>query len=162
MDISDKVKTGETHLLALEVEGEGFATGIRGNAWLSYIPSPSESIDLSGDWSPSKDALSYGNPIKLPGQWDAFMAKRKIKLDESLAGKGVYLRIDSENCSLIGALVNGKWLRRHHHVLGQTTLLNISDLLDLGTENEIEIVNWNGPGKGKILNLSLDVYDKEL
>jgi hypothetical protein len=158
------LKPDSEHVLAVEIEGtdKGSVCGPKGNTFLAYIPNPVAKEDLSGEWQPSKDAMNYGKPIKLPGgKWDAQTARRKIVIPKKYQGKEVYLHMDTSP-SIIGALINGHWLRRHHHRLGNITHLNITPWVKFGKNNEfeLEVVQWGGSGKGEVKELSLYFYDK--
>lgn len=159
------LKAGSEHVLSVEIEGteKGSLCGPKGNTFISYIPQPVAKEDLSGKWEPSKDALSYETPIDLPGgKWDAMMARRKISVPEKYRDKEVYLHMDTSP-GILGVIINGHWLRRHHHMLGTITHLNITPWIKFGKNNEfeIEIVNWYGNGKGQVNELSLYFYDKK-
>ena len=151
------LKPGSKHLLTLEVDGQGVLPGLQGNSFLSYIPNPDAKIDLSGMWTPSKDALTYEKPVQLPGKWNAFMAKRKIMIPAEYKNDKVYFEMESSS-QIIGVLVNGHWIRRHHHRIGGLTHINITPWVKFGQENELEIVSWLGKSRGEVKQIELYFY----
>lgn len=148
---------GSTHTLAVEISGRGSLVGCRGSCWLSWSPAPARSLDLAGTWAGSLDVLHYDRPLTLPGTWDAYTAKRTITVPADLAGKELAVHVETEGKRPIGVLVNGKWLRRHHHYFGHRLDLVVTPWLKLGQDNEIEIVCQSG--QGRVTQLSLDAYD---
>ena len=92
--------------------------------------------------------------MKLPGSFNAKLLSRLFEVPAGLAGKPVYLRLKTTH-GITGCLVNGRYVRRHHHVLGDTTFLNITPWLTPGTSNRIEIL---AGGSGEIKELALWVY----
>jgi hypothetical protein len=160
MPLNEMVTPGSTYLLAVEVEGDEVLPGLQGSSFLSYIPNPRKTLDLAGMWQPSQDALTYQKPVKLPGPWHAFMAKRTVRIDENQRQNDVYLHMETSS-QIIGVLVNGHWLRRHHHRIGGITHLNITPWIEFGAENEVEIVSWGGASRGTVDNLALYFYGRD-
>ena len=159
--ITADVQPGKSYVLALEMFGEGTVTGLRGNAWLSAIPKPKHAIDLAGTWAPSKDALNWDEPITLPGPWkEMITARRTVKIGEELRGTTVCFRLLSSGHTN-GVIVNGQYVRRHHHNIGTSTHLNITPCVNFGAENEIMIVGGSGPSNGTVEQISLDFYPPE-
>jgi hypothetical protein len=156
--ITEDVKPGGTHWLAVEIAGEGVLAGPRGNTWLSYVPEPKSKLDLAGEWTPTKDAMRYEAPVRLPGPLDALMARRTVVVPRAASKKTVFLHMEA-GPGLLGVLVNGHWVRRHHHRLGGVTHLNISPWIRFGERNEIEIVYWEGPDRSEVREVALWFYD---
>jgi len=158
--ITAEVEPGKSYILAIEVFGEGMVPGLRGNVWMSFVPKPIASMDLAGLWTPSKDALVWTEPVQLPGRWqDALLAKRTITIPAELEGKKVCFRMRS-TWGLTGVIVNGRYVRRHHHIIGEFTHLNITPFLQPG-ENEIEIAANMNPTTTDLTEISLDFYDPD-
>jgi hypothetical protein len=150
---------GSSHLIAIEIAGEGPLIGVKGNAWLSYLPDPITSINLGGIWIPTNDVLHEQTPIHLPGEWNTFMARRTVQLDRGLSGKNAILSMNSEG-PVIAVIVNGSYVRRHHHDNGADTELNITPWLRYGGQNRIELVRQGGPGAARVASIALNFYDQ--
>ncbi len=148
------LEAGSTHTLAVEIRGEGQVCGIRGNTWLAFTKRPERALDLAGEWTPSKDYLTSEPAVKLPGTFNAKLLSRLFDVPADLAGKQVYLRLETTH-GTTGCIVNGRYVRRHHHVLGETTFLNITPWLTPGSSNRIEIL---AGGRGEVKELALWVY----
>jgi hypothetical protein len=143
----------------VEVASEDVLPGPRGNSWLAFIPAPRSRMDLAGQWEPTKDALNYEAPVQLPGAWDALMARRHVTVPRTASGGSAYLYMDT-GPDIIGVLVNGHFVRRHHHKLGRITHLDITQWLEFGRDNEIEIVKWDGSGRSDVKEIALWFYDR--
>ncbi len=153
--VSSGWATGSKHLLTVEVRGEGQVCGVRGNTWLAFTRRPAEILDLAGRWTPSKDYLTNGPAVSLPGPFNAKLVSRDVDIPARLAGKQLYLRRRA-SWGITGCIVNGRYVRRHHHCIGDTTFLNITLWLIAGKANQIEIL---GPGENsEIKELSLCMY----
>ena len=148
------LEAGTQHTLAVEVRGEGQVCGVRGNTWLAFTKKPAFVLDLAGEWAASKDFLASGPSVKLPGIFNAKLLSRRVGVPADLAGKQVYLRLKANN-STTGCLINGRYVRRHHHALGDTTFLNVTPWLSPGSTNRIEVV---AGGNAEVKELSLWVY----
>jgi Icc-related predicted phosphoesterase len=149
---------GSNHVLALEITGgDNPLVGIRGSCFLSRIPAPQESIDLRGEWQTSTDVLSTGPDVTLPGAAKTLMFRRSIDIPKHLSGKKVYLYLEG-NSSLIGCTINGHFVRRHHHMVGELTYLNITPWVKCGETNRIDLVRWNGSGPASVQKVKLYFY----
>lgn len=149
-----RLEPGATHTLAVEVRGEGQVCGVRGNTWLAFTRQPERKIDLAGEWFPSQDYLTFEAPVKLPGVFNAKLLSRTLDLPADLAGKQIYLRLKSRQ-TITGCLVNQRYVRRHHHGLGDTTFLNITPWITLDRANHLAFITG---GKTEINEASLWVY----
>lgn len=133
------LKPGSTHTLAVEIMGENALTGSRGTAWLSYQPAAQSSLDLAGEWTPSRDALHLEAPVKLPGGgFDALTLRRTVSIPASRQGQNALLSVEG-GWPLVGVIINGHLTRRHHHRFGDRWALNITPWVHWGQENEIEL-----------------------
>lgn len=152
------LKPGSTHTLAVEIEGSGRLVGALGSAWLWFWPEPKTRIDLAGAWIPSRDALNYSaTAVTLPGAFDAMSLRRSADVPADLAGNRAVVRVDSTG-GLTGVIVNGKWVRRFHHRIGNRFDLDVTPWVKFGETNEIEIVNISGPASGRLRSVSLDFH----
>ena len=148
---------GSEHVIALEVRGAGAWNGVRGQSWLAYRPDPLRSLDLAGAWEPSSDALNYGAPVNLPGDYNAQLLAREFDLPARARGKTAMLSVDASG-GLVGALVNGRLVRRHHHTIGESWTLNVTPFLKWGARNSIQLVSWERPAQGTLRRVALDFY----
>ena len=155
-------KPGKTYHVAVYCEGWTDVCGPSGNFWIAWLPDPQRTIDLSGNWTATKDFLHWDSePTTLPGAWpkEARGAKRTFTMPEITPETQVYIRYETIHRDLTGVIINGRYLRRHHHDLTERTWLNITPWLKPGEENEIEIVGRDNTGQ-EIRLLRLDIYDK--
>jgi len=141
------------------VQSEGSLVGSRGTAWLAFVPQEQSTIDLTGQWEPSVDAINYTAPIALPGEWNTFTARRKVDVPASFKGKNVVLTVDAPGTRMLGVFVNGHWIRRHHHAIGNRWNLNISPWIRFGASNDIELGALDGVNRGRVDAVSLNFYD---
>ena len=132
----------------------GLLCGVRGNTWLAYTRRPERVIDLSGQWTTSKDYLTAGATVPLPGAFDAKLLSRSFDLPLDLARRQVYIRLKT-SYGITGCLVNGRYVRRHHHALGDATFLNMTPWLKPGVSNRVGIL---AGGKGEVSELAFWVY----
>ena len=153
------LKPGSTHTLAVEIEGEGSLVGARGSAWLWLWRKPAKAIDLAGEWSGSQDAMSYAKEAtKIPGKFSDRYLKRSVQIPEDYKGSNVVIDVQSEG-PVLGVMVNGKWLRRFHHLFEPRFHLNITPWIKFGEVNEIELVCSDKPKKASIQSVNLNFYD---
>jgi hypothetical protein len=151
------LQPGSTHTVAVEVESAGVLAGLRGESWLSFEPTAPAKIDLAGKWSPSADGLAYASPISLPGNYNTQFMKRTFTVDEKYRGQNAVLIVDADP-ALIAVLINGKLMRRHHHMIGTRGSLNLTPYIHFGGENEIQLVRWNGSGSGTVHQVFMGFY----
>jgi len=143
------------HTLAVEVQGEGQVCGVRGNTWLAYTRHPKRTLDLAGEWTVAKDFLSVGSAVRLPGGYSGKLLSRSVDVPSAWTGCPIYLRVQA-NHGLTGCLINGRYVRRHHHGLGDTTFLNIAPWLKTGARNTVELL---GAGdRAEIARVELWMY----
>ncbi len=152
--LASGLEAGSEHTLAVEVRGEGQVCGIRGNTWLAFTKRPERVIDLAGEWGTSKDYLTPGPAVHLPGAFNANLLSRQVDVSADLGNKQTYLRFRSSH-GITGCLVNGRYVRRHHHALGDTTFLNITPWLIPGVPNRLQLL---AGGKAEIKEMALWVY----
>lgn len=158
VDITALCTPGSKHLLAVEIAGKGTLNGCRGSSWLSFLPAPRASLDLTGEWIASDDVLRYERKLYLPGEWKAYTALRKVPVPADWQGTEVAVRVEFTGAGPIGVLINGKWLRRHHHLFGNRLDLVVTPWIRFGEDNEIEIVGKDGPVNFRVTAIALDAY----
>ena len=67
---------------------------------------------------------------------------------------------------ILGVLVNGHWVRRFHHLIGEHFQLNVTPWIRFGEENEIELVNLQqdhptqAPTDVNVKSVSLEFHKK--
>jgi hypothetical protein len=149
---------GSRHVLALDIRGEGVSDrGSYSEAWLSYLPRPAASQDLAGTWQMSGDTLRFERDVSLPGDWDGWQARRTALIPENHRRDQVLLRCDG-SAQVTGVIINGRWIRQDHHQISQEWLINITQWVKFGEENEIILGRLNDAGKGNVRAVSLDYY----
>jgi hypothetical protein len=154
------LKSGTIHTIVIEIKGKGVLEGATGNCWLWYTPKAEHQISLSGNWQASDDAYKYDKIIKLPGQWNAYTAKRKFYLPEELKNKNIILYINT-NGPILGGIINGHLVRRYHQMyIGNRFNLNITPYVKFGKQNTIEIISENGPSTCNISKICLKIVEK--
>jgi hypothetical protein len=136
---------GSTHALAVEVRSDGVLAGLRGQSWISFEPEPPAKLDLGGEWHASDDGLNYNATVQLPGKFKTPHLMRSVVIPAQYQGKEAVLTVDGDR-RLVSVLINGKLVRRHHHMLGERWSLNLTPFVRFGGANEIEIVKWDGSG----------------
>jgi hypothetical protein len=151
-------KAGTTHTIALEIQGDNSFRGSRGTAWLWIWPDPDSSIDLAGPWAPSMDVMTYTAPVPLPGPYHAYSLYRTAVVPEAQRGKNVVLDVELDG-PIGGILINGHWISRFHHMIGNRFHLNITPYVEFGKSNDFELVSLNGPSRGTISKVALNFYD---
>lgn len=149
---------GSTHTIVVEAQSDGVLAGLRGQSWISFEPSPAHKIDLAGQWTPSADGLRDEAPIALPGPFNAQFLKRSVVIDARHRGQSVMITVEGTR-ELAHVLINGRLMRRHHHMIGERWSLNLTPFVRWGEANEIEIVRWEGAGAGTVREVSLGFFD---
>jgi hypothetical protein len=150
------LKPGTKHTVAVEIDGTGALVGSRGTCWLAWKPAPAASVDLAGEWTPSRDILRDGPPVSVPGQYEAFSLRRSIVIPASFAGQTIIFSAVGHT-PLSGVLVNGRWVQRKNFI-GDQWSLNITPWAKPGAVNTFEMISANGPAKGAIDSVALETY----
>ncbi|MGE9291014.1 MAG: hypothetical protein ACQKBT_08495, partial [Puniceicoccales bacterium] len=150
---------GSEHVLAVEIQSDSVLAGSRGTAWLWHQRAPEETIDLSGLWEPSEDSLRYGEPVQLPGHYEAMTLRRDVYIPESLEGTRV--RVAAEDIGGIdGVMVNGYWVMRFHHQIEDRFELDVTPWVRFGETNRIEFFNRQYSARGELRFVELKFYKK--
>lgn len=157
------LKPGSTHELAFVITSTGTLSGVRGDAWLWLWPEPAARVDLAGEWSESADALRWTGSVRFPGNSSAFAMKRTATIPATFPGvetPHAYLDIDSGG-KIIGALVNGRFVRRYHRITTDRFQLNVTPWIRFGEENQIELIrHWDEARGGEVRSIGLNIYPK--
>lgn len=152
------LQAGSTHTLAVEVQSRGVLAGALAQCWLSFEPEPAQKIDLAGQWTPSVDGLRDGEALALPGRFDAQFLRRTLFVDAKYHEQNAVITVDGDH-ALVGVLINGRLVRRHHHMIGERWSLNLTPFVRFGQDNEIELARWGGSGHGSLREVSLNFFD---
>ena len=127
------------------------------NESVRHSPRPRRSSSASSSYGPGCGAyrpLTPGPAVKLPGAFNANLLSRQVDVPTDLSGKQAYLHLKTSH-GITGCIVNGRYVRRHHHALGDTTFLNITPWLIPGTPNRLQIL---AGGNAEIKEMALWVY----
>jgi hypothetical protein len=154
-----ELKAGSTHEVAMEIKSRGVLAGLSGEAWLSYEPKPPAEVDLAGKWATSPDGLTYGSPAGLPGKFSStWFLRRSFYVDGKYRGQNAVLTVDGDP-ELVSVLINGRLVRKHHHMIGARWSLNLTPFVKFGAENEVQLVRWDGVGSGVVREVHMGFYD---
>ena len=120
-----KLEAGSTHELRFELTTapEGRFTGTRGATFLSFVPTPKRTFPLGAGWSGEGQFLNLTADLSLLG----------LK-----TGERVIFHQDGAK-GVEGVLVNGKYVRRHHHLYGDVVNIDVTAFLKPG-QNSFTIV----------------------
>lgn len=150
------------HLIALEVEGSGVATGVTSNAWVYHLPAPDGTQDLSGSWTlTGSDGIHDAGTVTVPGSFTGFFVARDVAIDASHAGSNVVLRVQRPGASLNGILINGTFIGDIYPAtrLGDTLLVNITSKVKFGASNRIELASANPTVAATVTGVELRFYN---
>ena len=145
------------HTLAVDIRSHRPLGGSCGRCWLQHIPAPLATLDLSGEWIPTRDGWHDDTAIPLPGNCEALLAKRTVAVGQEFAGKNVVVYIKADP-RIVGVLINGRLVRRHHHRFGSETILNITPWVKFGAVNAIELAGWDHSEKWNVDRVELRFY----
>ena len=152
------LKPGSDHLLAIEVWADGKKpVGVPGAAWLSFRPTPAKHEDLSGNWTISTDGLAAGVAAPLPGLFDGKLATRNVDIDAAQSARNVVVHASGSGNNLCGVIINGHYVERFHHRLGNEFNLNVTPWVKFGQPNEVRLVTV---GRFTLTEAAIDYYDK--
>jgi hypothetical protein len=158
LDAGGAFKAGSSHLVAIEVMGQNGPVGVRGEAWFAYHPAPDGTQDLAGDWQVSPDGMRYPTTIKLPGDANGLVLRRVVSIDKAQASRTVVLHGTAGSNWMRSVIINGHWVDRFRHRIGNEFDLNITPWVKFGAPNEI-ILTGSG-GKFTLQEFSLEFHAK--
>ncbi len=138
------LKPGATATLALEIQNRHARfRGLKGDCFLSFLPKPDRELDLSGTWEAFAGIQAAKSKAqKLPGEVVGSAFRRTVRLPKLAPGTRVFLKWTSDS-DLLGVLVNGHYVRRHHHRIGELTWLDVTPWIRAGAENELTLLPWD-------------------
>ncbi|MCM8542689.1 MAG: beta-galactosidase trimerization domain-containing protein [Lentisphaeraceae bacterium] len=163
---SETFKRGTTHVLVVEIKGEGGLIGPRGNVYIYNWPKPDTIIDLAGDWKLSEDVLRYDKSVKIPGKCKALSLKRKVVVPEAYSKKNIMIDVKASG-PVVGIITNGHYIRRLHHIIDDHFQFNITPYINFGASNEIEVIVRRESGDFiphdiDIKKISLNIHDPKM
>ena len=151
-DVTDMLKPG-SNVLAVKTVGGKMFSGVSSPVWFEPEINLTNPIDLSGAWQLVK--TSVGGPsteIQIPGVPSGLYLQKAFDAPQSWAGKTVYLHIEMPEQWLGSIVVNGhpNSYNDYMHPFGLRTEINITQFLQPGEENRIELWPYNSiPSHGK-------------
>lgn len=131
------------NILALHFEDGAKYIGISGQIYLYHRKPPVKSVSLEGTWqmvdkSGKQQAITLPNPIGK--QWYGSRPTIKVDIPSNWEGRyHVRLFVRGDDNSVLGAFVNDRLVRRHHHRLGNRCDVDITDMIKFGKTNIIEL-----------------------
>ena len=113
-----------------------------------------QTLDLGGTWEALADFTgSRAAPVTLPGEYKSACAlRRQVVVPADWKGRRVRIDFASRKDRLVGVIVNGRYIRRHHHRFGDRTWLDITPFLRFGEANELILVGNTAPGQNGIVD----------
>lgn len=162
MGLALPLAAGETAELVIKVRGDVHprVRGFGGPVYLHFRPHPKASFDLAGEWkayrtvydaAPMPVAVPMAKRIK-----DTFMLGRTFTLPEAFRADGrIAIDFQSAHDALGGVIINGRYLRRHHHVFGDRTTLDVTPFVNRTGKNEIFLVHLTGSRDCELLRAAV-------
>jgi hypothetical protein len=157
-DLTASLKPGTSHTLAVEIWGNTPVVGTPASVWLEYIPKANQEQNLAGSWSPAADGLTYTDPVSIPGTYKGVALRQNVKISAAHEKQNVVVRVSADNSSIYGVIINGTWITRFHHHLGNAFDIAITPYVKFGADNEI--ILFGGADKRTLKSVSLDYYAK--
>jgi hypothetical protein len=141
-DVSEALLPGN-NAVSFTFRGETEYQGFSGNVWLYHRAKPLESVDLQATW---QGVNEKGEAVTgaLPGKAHLKFPTRTIMIPKEWEGKyQVRLYMIGARESVLGAFVNERLVRRHHHLLGTRADVDITKFLKFGQENTLMLAYGN-------------------
>jgi len=140
MDLTDKLTPGP-HTLAVVDQTDKPPVGPQVDSWVEFIPAPSVTQDLSGQWAQSSDGLTYAAPVQVPGSNPPFL-QRTFTTDPKGAGDNVFVYVEGAGnlITVDGVIVNGHFLG-HDAPRGAVFQINLTPWLHRDAPNTITLVH---------------------
>lgn len=134
-DVTALLRPGE-NVVSLEFAGDREQTGMVAHIYLYHRAPAQAAIDLAGTWSGTgKDGAPA--TATLPGQAAINRPAMTITIPQEWAGQRVRLVGEGDRYSLLGAYVNGRLVRRHHHALHGHLDIDITSQVRFGEPNQL-------------------------
>ena len=155
IDVTASLTAGTSHTFATTVQaGADTVSGVRGEAWIEFIPTPAATLNLAGSWATSNDGFSFsGAPITLPGAWETAAgggisgAQTTTTVPSTWSGTDVVLAVASA-LGLGDVIVNGQWIHAADGWLDtqNTVRVNVTPYIAFGATNTFALFPFGGAG----------------
>jgi len=157
-DLNGSLKPGTAHTLAVEIWGKNPVVGTPASIWLDYRPDALQEQDLAENWTPAADGPTYTHPVAIPGSYIGITLRQTVKIDTAHREQTAVLRVSANDTSIYGVIVNGMWVPRFHHHVGNDFDLAITPFVKFGQDDEILLFGcaWPPP----LNRVSLDYYTR--
>jgi hypothetical protein len=143
--VTQQLRPGR-NVVAFEFAGDAKYQGIVGNVYLYHRRPGVRLLDLAGQW-PARDAAGKSAALTIPGTGAVFAPTRTLPLPADWQGRyRVRLCMDGGKHSVLGAMINGNLVRRHHHPLSNRCDIDITDQIRFGQENTLTLIPQDGAG----------------
>jgi hypothetical protein len=141
-DVSGVLLPGK-NVVGFAFKGDAKYQGFSGNVYLYHRAKPLESVDLTAAWS-GANAQGEAIALVLPGKGRIKAPTRTVMIPQEWEGKyQVRLYLVGERSSVLGAFVNERLVRRHHHQLGTRGDIDVTNYLKFGEENTFRLAYGN-------------------
>lgn len=166
-DVTKLLKTGENELM-LQVKGDSKYQGVKGQLYLYHWTPPERRVGLGGTWQ-GTDAERKPVTVELPGNVEVWDLSRKVFIPEEWRGKyRVRLYLDGNPHATTGAYVNDRLVRRHHHTFDTVGDIDITNFLNFGEDNRLNLLHVYGggardpkrPPQWDLRNVELHLHEK--
>jgi hypothetical protein len=151
-DVESLLKPG-TNVLTVKfaVPTQAKYIGALGAIYLTHTKQPVKTIDLSGTWAANPPGMgdardSTGPTVQFPGKASAFLPTRTVDIPADWKDKYIitYYAVGARGSS-IGAIVNETGvIRRHDHLYGDETEVDITPFIQWGKTNTIAMLSTGG------------------
>jgi hypothetical protein len=151
-DVTSLLKSGTNVLtVRLDPSTQSHYIGALGALYLTHAKLPVKTIDLSGTWFANPPGIgdarnSAGPTVQFPGKASAFLPTRTVDIPADWKDKYIvtYYAVGARGSS-IGAIVNETGvIRRHDHIYGDETEVDITPFLQFGKTNTIAMLSTGG------------------
>jgi hypothetical protein len=134
------------NVVAFEFAGSEKNIGIVGNVFLYHRVPGERSLNLAGRWD-GVDAGGKDVSYTIPGTGSVFAPSRTVAIPLEWQGKyRVRLWLEGSKYSVLGAMVNGTMVRRHHHPLSTRCDIDITDQIKFGQDNTLTLIPQDSAG----------------
>ena len=151
-DVESLLKPGKNVLtVKLAVPTQAKYIGALGAIYLTHTKQPVKTIDLSGTWAANPPGIGdardgTGPTVQFPGKASAFLPTRTIAIPADWKDKYIitYYAVGARGSS-VGAIVNETGvIRRHDHLYGDETEVDITPFIQWGKTNTIAMLSTGG------------------
>jgi hypothetical protein len=141
-DITRLLEDG-SNTLALEFEEGDKYVGVSGMIYLYHRKPPVKTVSLAGTWQLiDKQGKTFDIMLPNPPAKRYSGSRPSIQFDVPQSWQNKYhvrLRILGDDASALGAYINDRLVRRHHHRFDDRVDVDITSMLKFGHANQIEL-----------------------